>query len=561
MLANTEFWEAEILPNSNEQSTAAGSYEIGKAQARLDAIFILLAVIVAGVFVGVLLSKIDFPFGTNPDEGFKVSSIINGHNLYWHPILMLQFVRAANVLASFSDPQAVVELGRTCAVIAGGLAVFATFLLARTVLPNAAALATAVAVAVVPLINVHARYLKEDIFALPFVLLALVALIGMLKSPTIARGLLLGTAIGLAAAAKYVAATVLPFALVILLIYSGHDIRRVYLAGLVFLVAIVVFAFVHIPAFFEITQFRSGLQSEVQHSIEGHDVVFPVTLTLGLFHMRESLLPGLGLPLLALGTFGLAAPWFAPPERRQPLFVIASFAVLWYAIHEVSPLKPYPDFARYMLPLAPLLVILGAALIFELAKSFHAGASIAAIAILAAALPAIYFSALIKGAEHDDLRSLVPAILLAEEPRTAFDAYTRFLGSGWPERPCTDARSAPYVCDLDRGEHAPVSHNLMVTSSFNYDRYTPFGTADQQPPETQAAATYYKSLFGLPYLEVSIGRPSYGYFNPVFRIIAVDGSEARLTPIAEALQRDQPRLNLRFVNTERNLENAEHTIR
>ena len=47
---------------------------------------------------------------------------------------MLQFVRAANVLAGFSDPQAVVDLGRTCAFIAGGLAIFATFLLACTTL-------------------------------------------------------------------------------------------------------------------------------------------------------------------------------------------------------------------------------------------------------------------------------------------------------------------------------------------------------------------------------------------------------------------------------------------
>jgi hypothetical protein len=36
--------------------------------------------------------------------------------------------------------------------------------------------------------------------------------------------------------------------------------------------------------------------------------------------------------------------------------VIAAFAVLWYAVHELSPLKPFPNFARYMLPLAPLLV-------------------------------------------------------------------------------------------------------------------------------------------------------------------------------------------------------------
>jgi hypothetical protein len=33
-----------------------------------------------------------------------------------------------------------------------------------------------------------------------------------------------------------------------------------------------------------------------------------------------------------------------------------SFAVLWYAVHELSPLKPFPGLARLMLPRAPLAV-------------------------------------------------------------------------------------------------------------------------------------------------------------------------------------------------------------
>lgn len=42
--------------------------------------------------------------------------------------------------------------------------------------------------------------------------------------------------------------------------------------------------------------------------------------------------------------------------------VIAAFAALWLVAHEVSPFKPYPNFQRHMVPLAPFLVILGAAL-------------------------------------------------------------------------------------------------------------------------------------------------------------------------------------------------------
>ena len=82
----------------------------------------------------------------------------------------------------------------------------------------------------------------------------------------------------------------------------------------------------------------------------------PLRLTWGLFHLRESLWPGLGTPLFALGLIGLAAPLVAARERRMPLLLIASFTLLWYAVHEATPLKPFPDFSRYMLPLVPLLI-------------------------------------------------------------------------------------------------------------------------------------------------------------------------------------------------------------
>ena len=85
------------------------------------------------------------------------------------------------------------------AVIAGGFAILFTFCLAREVLPRLVALAATVAVAVLPATTVHARYFKEDIFMLPFLLLALAFLIKMLRKPTLSLGVMLGGAIGLAA--------------------------------------------------------------------------------------------------------------------------------------------------------------------------------------------------------------------------------------------------------------------------------------------------------------------------------------------------------------------------
>ena len=104
----------------------------------------------------------------------------------------------------------------------------------------------------------------------------------------------------------------------------------------------------------------------------------------------------------------------------MPLLLIASFAVLWYAVHEASPLKPFPDFSRYMLPIVPLLVILGASFIYELLSRVDARGAIAAIAVLLAAIPALALSLRIN-APASDPRSVVPSIVTASGARASFD--------------------------------------------------------------------------------------------------------------------------------------------
>jgi hypothetical protein len=141
----------------------------------------------------------------------------------------------------------------------------------------------------------------------------------------------------------------------------------------------------------------------------------PLRLTWRVFHLRESLWPGLGTPLLALGLIGLAAPFVAARERRMPLALIASFTLLWYAVHEATPLKPFPDFSRYMLPLVPLLVILGASFIYELLSRFDRRGAIAAIAVLLAA--SRRFRCRCGSTLPMSIRAIVPPIVAASGAR------------------------------------------------------------------------------------------------------------------------------------------------
>ena len=205
----------------------------------------IAALSIAALSVIATLQTIDFPLGTIGDEWAKIDAVRSGHNFYYHPLLMIEVAQAANFAFEAPDLQSLVELGRACAAIAGGVLVFATFRLARLVMPDLPALAAEAATAVVPLVTVHARIFKEDIFTAPFLILALATLIELLRQPSTGRAILLGIFAGLAAGSKYIGMVFLPFALAaILLIPAPGGERRLARAMLVAGVTAAIFALV-----------------------------------------------------------------------------------------------------------------------------------------------------------------------------------------------------------------------------------------------------------------------------------------------------------------------------
>jgi hypothetical protein len=491
-------------------------------------------VVLAVAAVLTWLSAKDFALGTHIDELNKVRSVLMGSITSSHPLMMLHLVRAANAVIGLTDRQSVVELGRTFAAVAGGALFVAAFVLGRLVLPAWVAVAAAAAMLATPLITVHARYFKEDIFVAPFVVLALAALIAVLRTPTLGRTIALGAIIGLAAGSKYVGGLLLlPYALVVM-ISSGcnnEPIRaRLTRAAIAALTAGCVFVIIEAPALLDPNNFFTEIRSEAHRAMKDHSdsISLPITLTWGIFHLQESLWLGLGPPLTVLGIIGLAAPFFACSERRQPLAVIAGFAFLWYLGHEVTPLRPYPDFARYMVPLVPLLMILGAAFINEWAERYRTGtgAAVAIVVLLAAAVPGAWLSFRINVGAFDDPRRLLPEIVANAPGRLIIDSYAGY----YPSAPVAWRDPLPTVADA----------TILVTSSFDYERYVLWGMLPQQPVRTQEVAEFFAQTLALPRIDLSNGRPSFGFFNPTTSIIAMDGNAERLVPVAELIARVAP---------------------
>ncbi len=530
------------VPASRERLASADAAAQKRFQRLLPIDPAAIAVIVlAGAAVGAWLLGGSFALGVHYEDAVKVQTVLTGRSTYLHPLLMIDLVRAANAYIGLTDPQSVVELGRAFSAVAGGLLIVATFVLARLVQPPWTACAATAATLATPLVTVHARYFKEDIFVAPFVVLALAALIAVLRAPTLIRTMALGAAIGLAGGAKYVGVVILlPYALIVVVAFGRRERigTRLTDAGIVALTALAVFTLIEIPALLAMQQFLSGIHRAFEQAVTGrYDLVLPITLTWGVFHLRESLWPGLAPPLTVLGMFGLSAPFLATAGRRQPLAVIAGFAVAWYLAHEISPFKAYPDFARYMVPLAPLLVILAAAFINECAERyrFGVGATATIVALIVAAVPAGWLSLRVNAGAFDDPRRLLPEILANAPGRVAVDGY-----AGYQQTPFLAQREAlPTAADT----------LLVVTSSFSYDRYKRYGALPQQPMKTREAARFFAQALALPHLDVSNGDPSFGFFNPTTTIIAMDGNAAQLLPIAKMIETTAPSMVVRWSTT------------
>lgn len=309
----------------------------------------------------------DFPLGYHADEYKKVSFILTGEQDFFHLLLMLDIVRAINAVAAIRDPQELVELGRLTTATAALLIVLAAYGYARPWLGRAAALAAEALCGLTPIVAVHAHYLKEDILLTAGCMLTLVALQHYAGQPSLRRSVVVGLALGIALSAKYTALLLLPAAAVLPWFHGAIDRRR-YFAGLTAGCALagIVFLGLNYPILGNWQGFLAGISYEGEHWMTGHATAMPLSEHWFGFHLLHSLEPGLTWPLLILVLFAVAyslARWRTIPWQQR----FATFCALGgYAFFEASPLKPFPGFMRYMLPLVPLLACLVVASVHEI---------------------------------------------------------------------------------------------------------------------------------------------------------------------------------------------------
>jgi hypothetical protein len=466
----------------------------------------------------------DLPLAPQSDEPKKAYFVLEGRQDFLQPLLLLQTVRLANLVARQTDQLAVVELGRTVAALFGGLAVLATIVLARRVAGRGLALAAGLIAAVTPLIAFHAQLLKEDIFLAPWLLFALAALDRLRESVELRRALLFGIMAGLAASAKYIGTVLLPVACLLPLIapVTGVALRRYY-AALAWsaAAAIAVFALVNAPAFLTPDIFLHGLGTEITHAVTKHIIVWPGWYSHFLFHWTTSLWPGLG-PTLALaglaGALLVVADWRSSPPAIRLVLV---FALLWYLMHELSPMKPFMAIERHMTVMGGLFAILAVYLVDRLlrpvARRWRAAIATAIVAIIAA--PAAVSTIAIAHSAPNDTRSVVERVRAALDGRDAVDWYATF--PGWAHY--------PPLTTIDGAT------DYVVLVQETADRFARTTTFAHQSDPVRAYARAYDELLAQPAILVESTAGSFSYRNVPLRVVALSSNADRLAAVLAKL--------------------------
>jgi Dolichyl-phosphate-mannose-protein mannosyltransferase len=464
----------------------------------------------------------DLPLAPQSDEPKKADFVLRGGQDFLQPLLLLQMVRLANLFAQRTDQAAVVGLGRTVAAVFGGLTVLATVVLARRLMAPALALATGVVAAVTPLVAFHAQLFKEDIVLAPWLLFGLAALDRLRERVELCRALVFGITVGLAASAKYVGVILLPVACLLPLIAppEGGSLRPYY-AELAWsaAAAVAVFALVNAPALLTPEIFLHGLGTEIAHAVTKHIIVWHGWYSYFLFHWTTSLWPGLGPALAVAGLAGallVVADWRGSPPAARLVLV---FALLWYLLHELSPMKPFMAIERHMTVMGGLFSILAVFLVDRLcrraARPWQVAIAICLIAIVVA--PAAISTIAI--ARSSDTRSVVERVRAALDGRDAVDWYAAFPAYG---------HYPPLTVIED-------STQYVVVVEATAERFVEAGLFPSQPDIVRRYASGYDELLALPAIVLESTAGSFSYRNVPLRIVALRSDSARLAAVLAKL--------------------------
>jgi len=540
---------------------------------RFRTVVIVTLGVVAALGLTLRLCNIGFglPISLHPDESVKIHVVLrilrNGGdpNYFLHPGFLLYSISAIVALTqtfigSTLEPETIRLIGRNFVAYLGTASVLVTYFVGRQTvkdwlasrgkaagpmtayLPDLVGLSAALFLALTPLHVVRSHYLKEDVPLTFWMLLCMLACLGIVRSDKRRHYILAALCGGMALSTKYtglIAMGLIPLAHVLRLGRQSFAFRQLVpqaVKGLGLLaIAAAVFLLVNPFALFNFSKFHSGMTYEAEHAFRnGHCVRVGPRAYAWTFHLRYSLWPEATPPLVIAGLLGTAL--MARRGGRAGLFVALS-GLLFYAVHEAAYLKPAPDWSRYMVPVLPILAIAAAFLLLapllELRRQpaprwapLAAGLAV----LLLAALPASIAWRQVCGMETDTrlqvgtwLKENVPpgTTILSTNygaPPEDMSSQFRWLRYSSLSRETVDMHTGYFAPRSVRHSQNPANVDVFVVSSFYADRFKQFARHSSLFEEARQFYEKLDKCWGPPAKTFAADTGSYGFHNPTIKV-------------------------------------------
>ena len=236
--------------------------------------------------------------------------------------------------------------GRLLNCFFGAGVVALTFGIGRRVLSGVGAYVAAGIVAVAPALLVHSRFQTVDMLATMLAVACVYACVRLIEpeAPSMKWTVLAGLFAGMSAGTKYVGLVAI-FALIPAVI----AVKKPGYFGIGLAVALGAFVITTPGCVLDSQKFVDGFLFELNHSREGHGVVFKGTSPAWIFHIGN-LSAGSSILTVILGLAGLGMAAF----KKQPwALILGSFFLIYYVAVSGGQIK----FMRYILPLIPMLAL------------------------------------------------------------------------------------------------------------------------------------------------------------------------------------------------------------
>jgi hypothetical protein len=460
-------------------------------------------------------------FGHSLDPGYFINP--PALTYLFHVAFALRWgTREAVGNALATDPTAVFTLARTLVGLLGAASVGFTAWAGAKLFGRAAGL-TAGGLLAVAFLPVHYGHLAlNDVPALAPLALVLLGAAGALRQGGLGWYALAGVALGVACATKYTAGIVLLALLAAAALGPGAPRRR--LAGLLLAGALALAAFLvaNPYALLDHGAFTADLAKQSGTANDGGGKL-GLTQTDGVAYYLGTLTWGLGwLPTLAAAG---GAAWLAVRDRRLALVLVPAPLLLGLFLGAQDRV-----FARWLLPVYPILCLLAAAAVVAAGRALAArahrlrpGWAIAGLAALVGAQGLVLSVHNDVVLAREDTRGLARAWLVAHVPEGAKivvepiapDAWAMDVGppstatrtgSRWTKFPTSRSRVANDGTVLPRSRRVKLEdyeRTLRPTLVSSYARggycwvvtgSTQYGRALAEPREVPEAIGYYAEL-------------------------------------------------------------------